>query len=72
MSSVTLPVNEHSKHLLVNANSFYVGKITFQVLICFFFAVFFFWGGEAMEECRICLIVLVVKLPTGFEASVHP
>ena len=70
MSSVTLAVNEHSKHLLVNANSFYVGKITFQVFICFFFA-FFFGGGEAMEECRICLIVLVVKLPTGFEALVH-
>ena len=38
---------------------FYVGMITLH----------FFWGGGG---CLICLIVLVVKLLTGFEAFGPP
>ena len=44
--------------------------ITFQVF-CFFFS----WGGGGgVVECLMCLslIVLVVKLLTGFEALVPP
>ena len=40
--------------------------ITFKVLL------FFFLGGGAVGEFLICLIVLVVKLLTGFEALVPP
>ena len=45
-----------------------VGMITFQVFLFSFF--FFFFG--AVAEYLICLIVLVVKLLTGFEALVPP
>ena len=61
ISSVSLPVNEPYQTL--------VGLL--QSILCGYDNVtFFFWGGG--WGCLICLIVLVVKLLTGFEAFGPP
>ena len=44
--------------------------ITFHVYFVSFLFLFS-WGGGVLE-CRICLIVLVVNLLTGFKALVPP
>ena len=57
ISSVSLPVNEPYQTLVSIRQSILYGYDNFT----------FFWGG-----CLVCLIVLVVKLPTGFEAFGPP
>ena len=57
ISSVSLPVNEPYQTLVSLRQS----------ILCGYDNVTFFWGG-----CLICLIVLVVKLMTGFEAFGPP
>ena len=57
ISSVSLPVNEPYQTLVSLRQS----------ILCGYDNVAFFWGG-----CLICLIVLVVKLLTGFEVFGPP
>ena len=63
ISSVSLPVNEPYQTLVSLRQSILCGydNVTFYLF-------FFFWGGG----CLICLIVLVVKLLTGFKAFGPP
>ena len=57
ISSVSLPVNEPYQTLVSLRQS----------ILCWYDTLHFLWGG-----CHICLIVLVVKLPTGFKAFGPP
>ena len=60
ISSVSLPVNE----------PYQISVSLRQSILCGYDNVTFFWGGGG--ACLICLVVLVVKLLTGFEAFVPP
>ena len=65
ISSVSLSVNEPYQTLVSLRQSILCG---YDNGTNFFFFFFFFGGGGGGRGCLICIIVLVVKLLTGFEA----
>ena len=71
VSSVSLPVSEPWQTLVSIPQFILCGYDNISRYFYFFFVVFSL-GGGAVEECLICLIDMVVKLPTGFEALVPP